>query len=288
MMKNSNIIVWNCRGAAGKEFFKFCKYYIDIYKPEIFVCMETRCDPKKLYQSCKKLGFNTCHSVDNIGFAGGIIVACKDDNLKVQMWNKEEHFIHLKMQDMHGREWMLTLVYASPYEVKRKSLWEHLRQFADSINLPWLVAGDFNEIAFSNEKKGGAIASGRKCKIFRDNMEKCKLLDLVASGPFFTWRGPIYHGGQRIYERLDRAISNEEWRLMYSEAHAKVLPKVDFSDHHPIMTSLMCNKSERGPKPFRFESAWMVDENYNERLRGFWRTDDNLVVNLKRIESDAT
>jgi hypothetical protein len=46
----------------------------------------------------------------------------------------------------------------------------------------------------------------RKCNKFQERINACNLLDLGAMGHKFTWRGPIYHGGQRIYERLDRAL----------------------------------------------------------------------------------
>lgn len=56
---------------AGKDFFRFSKYYTDIYKPEIFILMETRSDPKKLHGVIKKLGFQYFLNVDNIGYSGG-------------------------------------------------------------------------------------------------------------------------------------------------------------------------------------------------------------------------
>ncbi|XP_058755237.1 uncharacterized protein LOC131628419 [Vicia villosa] len=118
-------------------------------------------------------------------------------------------------------------------------------------------------------------------------MEMCKLCDLGANGPGFTWRGPIFQGGQWIFERLDRAICNEEWRLLFTEAQVKVLTRVEFSDHHPIMIALTNSSHERIPKPFWFESAWMVDNKYIDRLRGFWNKQDDFMKNLQRVESDA-
>lgn len=50
----------------------------------------------------------------------------------------------------------------------------------------------------------------RKCASFRNRINMCKLIDLGSIDPKFTWRGPIYHGGQRIYEKLDRAMCNDE------------------------------------------------------------------------------
>lgn len=46
-------------------------------------------------------------------------------------------------------------MYVSPNEDNRKVLWEKLIDIANENDKPWLVAGDFNDIAFANEKKGG-------------------------------------------------------------------------------------------------------------------------------------
>ncbi|XP_058726696.1 uncharacterized protein LOC131598077 [Vicia villosa] len=201
------------------------------------------------------MGFQQFISETNIGYVGGISVACKEEELEISIGIKDEQYVHVQVKSKQGHEWLFTAVYASPNEQKRRGLWEKLKIIAGTINISWLVAGDFNDIAFAKEKKGGSIVSVRKCKIFRDNMEECNLTNMQTKGPYYTWRGPIYHGGQRIYERLDRAISNEAWRLMFTEAHVKVLTRVDFSDHHPIMIMLHYSKYETYNKPFRFEKC---------------------------------
>ncbi|XP_058756007.1 uncharacterized protein LOC131629227 [Vicia villosa] len=118
-------------------------------------------------------------------------------------------------------------------------------------------------------------------------MEMCKLHDMGASGPKFTWRGGIYHGGQRIYERLDRVIGNEDWKLLFPDSYVKVLTRVGFSDHHPIMVVLSNNSIDDRGKQFRFENAWMVDHKYEDRLKGFWKAGDDILSNLNRIKREA-
>ncbi|CAK8542567.1 unnamed protein product [Lathyrus sativus] len=81
----------------------------------------------------------------------------------------------------------------------------------------WLVAGDMNDIAFDREKKGGATICQNKCKKFIDWIDKCGLIDLGAVGARFTWKGPIYNDGQLIYERLDRALFNENCRIYFRD-----------------------------------------------------------------------
>ncbi|XP_058734058.1 uncharacterized protein LOC131605755 [Vicia villosa] len=118
-------------------------------------------------------------------------------------------------------------------------------------------------------------------------MGACNLQDLGDCGPKFTWMGPNYNGGQRIYERLDIALSNQDWRLRFAEAHVEVLTRVSFSHHHPILTSLSCTHNVRGAKPFRFECAWMVGRNYFDKLKTYWNLNDEINTNMKRIENNV-
>ncbi|MCH97464.1 endonuclease/exonuclease/phosphatase family protein, partial [Trifolium medium] len=127
----------------------------------------------------KLLGYDSLVTSEVHGFAGGIAVAWQRDKITV---------------------------YASPNEENRRLTWEELCGIANNMMKAWLVAGEFNDIAYAEEKRGGAIASLRRCSKFRERINARNLIDMGAMGPKFTWRGPIYHGGQRIYERLDRGI----------------------------------------------------------------------------------
>lgn len=87
-----------------------------MYRPGVFVFMETRCDPLKLHKSLKKLGFKQFFSVVNDGFVGGIIVASKDDQLKISCCAQDDQWIQLHMRLVDGIDWRFTSVYASPSE----------------------------------------------------------------------------------------------------------------------------------------------------------------------------
>lgn len=54
-------------------------------------------------------------------------------------------------------------------------------------------------------------------------------MDLGFTDHKFTLRGPIYHAGERIYERLDKALCNDHWRIQFSESLVKVLIRLEFS-----------------------------------------------------------
>lgn len=109
----------------------------------------------------------------------------------------------------------------------------------------------------NHECKGGDGCNLQKARRYADRMNDCRLLDLGSIGPKFTWKGPLKNG-VRTYRRLDRGLCNDEWRIQFPEAIVRVLLRVDFSDHHPILVSPFgahCNHRE---KPFRFERVWFT------------------------------
>lgn len=115
----------------------------------------------------------------------------------------------------HVEDWWFMVVYASPNDSGKKLLWEGLKNIARDMKDGWMIAGDFNHIASVSGKKGGLPASSHICQRMRDIMDVCSVKDMETRGPKFTWRGPIFHGGQIIYEKLDRALSNDNWRIRF-------------------------------------------------------------------------
>jgi hypothetical protein len=113
-----------------------------------------------------------------------------------------------------------------------------------------------------------------------------QLVDLGAVGPRFTWRGPLHHGGQRIYERLDRALCNDMWRLRFPDGYVRVLPRLDFSDHHPILICPVDNYHVIAPKLFRFESAWLLDKSYDTMIKDCWDNNSPVLRNLTKVQND--
>jgi hypothetical protein len=284
MISNSKLFVWNCRGAANTSFYRVCKHYVNIHKPIMLVILETRCDPNKLRCSFNLLGFDEFSATEVQGYAGGIACAWKSDDIYVDVCEKNFQYMHLKVRYPNDGWWFFTPVYASPNENARHALWEELKRLSVSMNEPWLVAGDFNDISNIEEKKGGVVASMRKCNTFRERINMRSLIDIGAMGPKFTWRGPVYHGGQRIFERLDRALCNSQWRLIYPDGCVKVLTRLDYSDHHPLLISPKEAPHLVAPKQFKFESAWMIDSNYSDMLRQSWNNEEAIVTNLANVE----
>ena len=63
---------------------------------------------------------------------------------------------------------LLTAIYASPNFSKRKILWNYLKNFASSVDLPWILLGDFNDMLEENDKIGELPFNGNRIAAFRE------------------------------------------------------------------------------------------------------------------------
>lgn len=120
--------------------------------------------------------------------------------------------------------------------------------------------GDLNDYRSSDEKIGGTHDDNR-CGLFNDRLSDCELDDLRATGPIFTWWGPMI-GSRRVRVKLDRAVASNEWKFAFPESQASVLPRLE-SDHHPILLSTCRAWLRSGKKPFRFQAAWLLHKDFN-------------------------
>lgn len=88
------------------------------------------------------------------------------------------------------------------------------------------------------------------------------------------------------FARLDRALCNDRWRVAFPNSFVKVLPRIDFSDHHLILVYLDGNINDRREKPFRFESAWLTHPSFKNDMKGWSNNSSNIATNLRRTEQE--
>lgn len=250
----------------------------------MYVVLEMRCDYNKIQNSFMLLGFDEHLVMENQGFTERIWVAWKKEHLTINLCKKDTQYIHLQIQTQAGNSWFFITIYVSPDEVNISVLWEDLKSLANNVHDTWMLVGNFNDIISITEKKGGVIASSRKCNLFKARAYEYKLMDLGSFIPKFTWRAPIYHRGQRIYEKLDQALSNVAWREMFHDTEVKVLAIVEFSCHHPILFMSVMRVIYKAPRPFKFESSWLVYDTYHDILKRSWRNDISIVENMKKAK----
>ncbi|XP_074267339.1 uncharacterized protein LOC141590668 [Silene latifolia] len=177
----------------------------------------------------KVLGYDGHFRVDTIGFSGGIWLYWRTNVVDVSLVTKHHQFLTVEVTRLGENLWFFTAVYASPNPSNRKELWSELEYYARQNNQPWLLAGDFNETRTLAERHGGDVNMARRCDLFNNWIENCELIELEFSGPCHTWaRGNSLETRQSA--RLDRALCNSEWSVMFSDASVKHLPAFQ-SDH---------------------------------------------------------
>lgn len=64
----------------------------------------------------------------------------------------------------------------------------------------------------------------------------------------------------------------------------KVLPKLEFSYHRPILISLTNISHYQETKLFRFECVWHVDSSYYDCLKNNWDLNAPITINLKSFQ----
>jgi exonuclease III len=95
---------------------------MDNNKPEVIVIIETRVNPNKLSKTFNLLGFDDMSYSDYRGYAGGIVVVWKKDEVKVNVEVIDFQFIHILVSFNDGPNWYFTAVYASPKEELRRDM----------------------------------------------------------------------------------------------------------------------------------------------------------------------
>ncbi|XP_028116928.1 uncharacterized protein LOC114314661 [Camellia sinensis] len=99
-----------------------------------------------------------------------------------------------------------------------ETLWKDLEDTISCTNKPWLVLGDFNDYANQNERMSFLpIQTQNRTQRFNERVNNCNLIDLGSVGPRFTWTNNR-QGMANIMERLDRAMSNDQWQALFPEA----------------------------------------------------------------------
>ena len=215
-------------------------------------------------------------------------------HINAKLNNFSKYHIDMEITEVDGFRWHFTGIYGEPSTDKRENTWKVLRTLNDKIKLPWLCAGDFNEIMYSKEKKGGPPRNRRQMENFRSALADCGLRDLGFRGDKFTWRNNSFDARHYVKERLDRAVATREW-CEHFPAYKVINGDPRHSDHRPVTINVEAhprnNRSGNERNTFRFEARWLEEEDCGEILNNAWKVAQiqdggNVREGLRRVAMD--
>ncbi|KAL4182307.1 hypothetical protein AMTRI_Chr12g241850 [Amborella trichopoda] len=127
------------------------------------------------------------------------------------------------------------------------------------------LGGDFNVTRWSYERNASTSIS-QGMRDFAYFISRNELLHIPLQGSRYTWSN---HAPEPSPSKLDRFLLSLNWEEQFPRSFASALPK-PISDHYPII--LDTTTIRRGPKPFRFELAWLQKESLSTLIPTWWNS----------------
>ncbi|MBA0842418.1 hypothetical protein Goarm_002242 [Gossypium armourianum] len=121
-------MVDHTEGVGNPNFGRIMNEYLRELNLQVVVLMETQISGIKTDKAIRSIGLPYSHQVETVGLSG---------------------------------------VYRSPRRILMKELWYGLSYIAKTMQLLWLVVGDFNALLYEDEKKGGLKRVASSCPIFQ-------------------------------------------------------------------------------------------------------------------------
>ncbi|XP_019168526.1 PREDICTED: uncharacterized protein LOC109164444 [Ipomoea nil] len=250
---------WNCRGLGNPQTVREIMDLASRKKPDFIFLMETKVGREHDESIRVNLGFDGLFYVDLVRLGGGMALLWRKNNTANLLSFPKNH-IDIKVSIAGFPECRMTCYCGFPERQRRNESWELIKLLASKFDLPWVMIGDFNDLLFQHEKRGGNLHPDRLLRGFGDAIEKCGLSQMSMGGYQFTWekgKGTT----SWIEERLDKVLSTNSWNSIVLGARVTNL-LTRKSDHSVLFLEIRDpsgGRSGRG-RGFRFESAWLYDE----------------------------
>jgi hypothetical protein len=137
-------------------------------RPDVLFLSKTHLNKARAENLKRRLTFDEVLVSESDGRSGGLIMLWQR-YLNVTH-NKEVHsnYIDIQVDGNNDSGWRFTGLYGEPSGERKFLTWDYICDLKQRSNLPWLVAGDFNEIMYGHEKEGGNVRLQRCMQAFRD------------------------------------------------------------------------------------------------------------------------
>ncbi|GLT45515.1 hypothetical protein SLA2020_193430 [Shorea laevis] len=191
------------------------------------------------------------------------------------VWNKR-NFVKSSVVEGHGfigilGEWgkqrlkcTFVNVYAPCDRQRRLVLWGEMSKLVLEEGGRWLLAGDFNVVRHSAERKG-RLGETQDMEEFNSFVQGTGLIDVRLRNRKFTW----YRPDGTSMSRLDRFLLTTEMSLLEGD-WTQVGIRRSILDHCAIIPK--SRNVDWGPKPFRVLDAWQQHNDFRNFVDERWKT----------------
>ncbi|XP_031101983.1 uncharacterized protein LOC116005888 [Ipomoea triloba] len=279
---------WNCRGLGNPRTVREVVDMVSRKKPDFVFLMEIKVGRTHAKRLRVKLGFEGLFYVDSIGRSGGLTLLWKRNNIARLLTYSKNH-VDVEVCMTGVGLWRMTGFNGFPERSRRDDSWALLRSLAGQSALPWVILGDFNDLLFQHEKRGGNPHPDSLLRGFGEAIDECELVQLPMRGYPFTWvRGK--GTPEWMEERLDKVLARADWSAILPNACVTNI-LTHSSDHSALYLGVMDvqRRHVRGSRPFRFEMAWLLDEGCRGQVEEAWyasaRKKKNSLLKLKNESS---
>ncbi|KAK6115232.1 hypothetical protein DH2020_007501 [Rehmannia glutinosa] len=95
-------------------------------------------------------------------------------------------------------------------QIHRRQSWNNFRNLATTLEPPWIICGDFNEVLTQSEFQGSNQRASWQMDLFRNTLQHLNMFDLGYEGSPFTW-SCLLTSPHTQRAMLDRAVCNSIW-----------------------------------------------------------------------------
>ncbi|XP_071703927.1 uncharacterized protein [Rutidosis leptorrhynchoides] len=263
-------ISFNIRGLGQTDKINWLKQICQKENPVILGLQETKCgqsDDSLIESFWYNTNFKFIQK-DSLGASGGLLLIWDSSSFIFDSAIEGEFFIAIKGKWAGSDTDMIMInVYGPHPHVKKLRFWSELSKLIDSIDIPHIIFGDFNEVR-SNSERLNCYFKQTWADKFNNFINSANLIDLPLGGKKFT---RMCLNTQK-FSKLDRFLISGTILNIWPDISSKTLER-DLSDHCPIL--LKNSFTDFGPKPTRVFNSWLKLKNANDIIKNTWQISVN-------------
>ena len=277
-MDSTNILVWNVRGLNDKGRRGNLRKIVDAARPALVCLQETKLSHITVRDVSSFLGpdFSQFVYLPAQQTRGGILIAWRDGVFSVDHHHVHRYSVSVLLSNGDDPPWWLTAVYGPQRDADKISFLEELRDVRAACPGPWLLAGNFNMIYFSEDKNNDNINRAMMGR-FRRFVNDLELKEIPLLGRRYTW--PNERDSPTLVN-LDRVLCTNDWDDLFPENLLQSQAS-EMSDHCPLVLGL--REGILGKRRFHFECFWPKLPGFLETVQHSWDEPVQPCCPLKRI-----